>query len=521
VFAATDPVRLFAVAAVGVVLAGVLGRLTLHARRPAAVLLIGSCAVGVCSWGAPEVLVDASRYFTQAKHLEVYGLGHFLAEWGREIPAWTDLPLVPLLFGLVFRLLGESRIFIQAFTTLLFAASVLLTFKLGRELWDAEVGFAAGALLLSMPYLLTQVPGMMVDVPAMFFLTWALAAGVDALRRPGPGRILLAALAVSLAFFSKYSVWLLLSVLPVAWAVLRRGAPRALRTGLAVALISGSLVGAALLWNREVISAQIALLLEYQVPGLRRWGESYASTFLFQIHPFLTAAALLSVWRAVRRRDPKVALVCWPVLLLLALRVERIRYWIPVFPMLALMAAQGLQAVRPREVRSHVLFCTVVGSLLLAGTAYLPFLRGTSAANLKAAGEFLDALAGTQVEVYTPSPMTPEVNPAVSVPLLDLFTSKQLAYRYQPAPAPERVGRSPLRFTWTYRNPAYYQSAAAVDAAVVVISSDVADDPASWPEPLASRLAGHRLARRFAVTDGVFEHQTLVSVYRAEPPRGR
>ena len=521
VFAASDPVRLFALAGVGVVLAGVLGRLPLPGRRPGAVLLVTSYAVGACFWGEPEMLVDASRYFTQAKHLELYGFGHYLVEWGREIPAWTDLPLVPFLYGLIFRLLGESRLFIQAFTTLLFSASVLLTFRLGRELWDAEVGFTAGALLLSMPYLLTQVPGVLVDVPAMFFLTLALATAVEAFRHGGPGRILLAGIAVFLAFFSKYSVWLLLSVIPLAWMVLRRGAPGAARAGLGVALIAGALTGAALLWNRAVTTAQISLLLDYQAPGLRRWGESFASTFLFQLHPFLTAAALLSAWRAARLRDPRIALAWWPVLLLLALRVERIRYWIPLFPMLALMAAYGLQVIRSREVRNHLLACTVMGSLVVAGTGYLPFLRGTSAANLKAAGEYLDTLPETQVEVYTESPMAPEVNPAVSVPILDLFTAKEIVYRYDPVPAPERVERSPLRFTWAYRNPPSYQGIAGAGAAVVVISGDATGEPAPLTEPLASRLAGHRLARRFAATEGLFEHQTIVSVYRAEAPSPR
>jgi hypothetical protein len=518
VFATIDPAWLFALAGAGVVLAGALARLPAPGRRPAATLLVASYAVGATFWGAPEVLVDASRYFTAAKHLELYGLGHFLAEWGGEIPAWTDLPLVPLLYGLLFRLLGESRLFIQAFTTLLFSTSVVLTFRLGREFWDAEVGFAAGAMLLAMPYLLTQVAGMLVDVPAMFFLTLALAAAVDAFRRGGPVRILLAAIALVLACLSKYSVWLLLSAVPVAWLVLRRGAPRARRAGLALALISGSLLGAALLWKRGVVSAQMSLLMDYQAPGLRRWGESFASTFLFQVHPFVTAAALASAWRAIRQRAPRIAVAWWPVLLLLALRVERIRYWIPLFPMLALMAASGLQVIRSREARRHVLACAVAGSLLVAWAGYLPFLRATSAANLQAAGEFLDTLDEAQVEVFTPSRGTPEVNPAVSVPILDLFTSKELSYRYEPGRAPEGAGRSALRFTWAYRNPPWYQRATGAEAAVVVISGDA---PASWAASLADRLASHRLARRFEVDDGVFEHRTFVSVYRAEPPRPR
>src|SRR6266545_7493870 len=133
-FDGVSPARLYALVVAGIALAHLVARLPFPGRRPGAVLFISSYAIAACFWGEPEVIVDASRYFTQAKHLEVYGLHHFLTEWGRGIQAWTDLPLVPLLYGLVFKLFGESRICIQAFTTLLFAASVVLTHRIGKAL---------------------------------------------------------------------------------------------------------------------------------------------------------------------------------------------------------------------------------------------------------------------------------------------------------------------------------------------------------------------------------------------------
>ncbi|HEY7725742.1 MAG TPA: glycosyltransferase family 39 protein [Anaeromyxobacteraceae bacterium] len=515
---AGGPARLEVLAAAGIGLANLAAWLPFPGRRPGAVLFLSSYAVGAFFWGAPEVVVDASRYFTQAKHLETLGLGTFLAEWGRGIPAWTDLPLVPLLHGLVFRLAGESRIAIQAFTTLLFAGAVALTHRLGKALWDDEVGFAAGALLLGIPYLLTQVPAMLVDVPTMFFLTLALFAFTRALQRGGAPRILLASLAVFLAATSKYSTWPLLTALPVAWVVLRKeGAPGPLRIGLAVVSISGSLVAAALLLGREVFAGQLALLLGYQVPGLRRWGESLASTFLFQVHPFLTAAAILSVWIALRRRDRRIAVVLWPLLVLLLLRVNRIRYWIPAFPMLALLGAYGLQAVRIREVRRLVLTCAVASSLVVALSGYLPFLRGTSAMNLKAAGEYLDAIGESRVEVLTPPQPDSEVNPAVAVPLLDLYTSKELVYVYRDPPRSQAEGveRSALRFTWEYRNPGYYSAGRGGAETAIAVISDAAGGP--LPEGVEQRLSGHRLARVFAADEGVFRFKTMVAVYRAGP----
>lgn len=516
-FDGVNPLRLQALVAAGIVLANLAARLPFPPRRPGTVLFLSSYAVAACFWGEPEVVVDVARYFTQAKHLEVYGLRHFLAQWGTGISAWTDLPLVPLLYGLLFKLLGECRIYVQAFTTLLFAASVVLTYRVGKALWNDEVGFMGGALLLGIPYLLTQVPSMLVDVPTMFFLALALLAVIEALRHGGTARILLASLAVFLAFFSKYSAWLMLSVLPVTWAVHRRDGRRPAHTGALVALISGALVVAAVLWRHEVFSRQIALLAGYQAPGLRRWGESFVSTFLFQVHPFLTIAALASIWIAIRRREPKVLIIAWPMLLIVALQVRRARYAIPAFPTFALMAAYGLQAIRSRDARKLVVTCTVASSLVAALYGFLPFLRSTSAANLKMAGEYLDSIDEERVEVFTRPGTDSEVNPAISVPILDLFTTKKLIYRDERAPPPPRaqLEESSLRFTWDYENPAYYAANGAEGNTAIAVISGGTDEP--LPDHLAERLRGHRLARTFAAYEGVFQHRTLVDVYRAAP----
>jgi len=136
-------------------------------------------------WGMPETIVDAARYFTQAKHLAVYGPGFFLREWGGEIDAWTDLPLLPLLYGLIFKYAGEVRLYAQILNSLLFALTVTTTALLAAELWDREIGNLAGVLLLAVPYLFTQTPLLLVDVGAMAFLLLAAYLFLIALRRGG------------------------------------------------------------------------------------------------------------------------------------------------------------------------------------------------------------------------------------------------------------------------------------------------------------------------------------------------
>ena len=82
VFSDADVFRITPILVVGLLLATALARVPCPGRRPASVLFVISFAVGALSWAEPEVIVDTARYFTQAKHVELYGVGYFLAEWG-------------------------------------------------------------------------------------------------------------------------------------------------------------------------------------------------------------------------------------------------------------------------------------------------------------------------------------------------------------------------------------------------------------------------------------------------------
>lgn len=524
VFTDADLFRITPILVAGLLLAYVLTRIPVPRRRAASLLLAVSFSIGALTWAEPEVIVDVARYFTQAKHIERYGVAYFLAEWGGQIPVWTDLPLVPLLYGLIFSLLGENRIFIQAFTTLLFSGTVVLTYLIGKTLWDEAVGLHAGALLLGMPYLLAQVPLMLVDVPAMFFLTLAVFMTIQALDHRRTWLIALAALAVGLAGCTKYSTWPMLSVLPVIFLVRQWEGPRSLwlRAG-ALTTIAALLVGIVMYPIFDLIKGQLELLQSYQMPGLRRWEESFTSTFLFQIHPFIGGAALFSAYAALKRRDARYAIILWLPLLLVAMEIKRIRYLLPAFPMLALMASYGLREIRDGEVRKYAVLCIVASSVVITVFGFVPFSQKASAVNLKQAGEYLDSLGGESVEVIALPQLHALVNSAVSVPILDLFTSKRIVYRHDPvlAPAAETLSKSSLRFTWEYRSPSYYAAGAddRVDSAVVVISSDLHQ---SLPADVGKRLHDYRLSRVFNVSENIFGYRTIVKVYLpAQHPRSR
>lgn len=521
VFAPKDGGRLAFWLVVAVLAAHLAGATLLRWLQRGMFLGAGAFGVSMLLWPTPEVILDAARHIGQAKGIGLRAPAALLQGWGAAIPAWTDLPLVPVLYGSIFALFGEERVYLQALNSLLFAGTVLLTWQIGRTLWREEVGLMAAALLLGMPYLLVQVPLTLADVPTMFFVTLTTFATLVALRGGGWARIAFASAAIAFAFFSKFSAWLMLTILPVlALVEAHGGAPEVKRRVAAIAGGALLLIAPVLLAMGAVIGAQLALLREFQVPALGGWSESFASTLFFQSHPFIALAAAASLWLAWRARDSSYAVIAWLPMLMLVLGVRRARYLVPVMPMLALMAAYGLQAIRMVALRRHVVRCVVATSLAIVFCGFLPFLQTNSAANLQAAGAYLDSLDSETIEVVALPQRAARVNPEIVVPLLDLHTAKRLvADAARPSP-PAELASLPLRFTWEYRHPEFYARAnpAAEALPVAVIAGEPGSD---LPPPLAERLAQHRLAREFKVSENVFGYQTLVSVYLPEASHGR
>ncbi len=474
------------------------------------VLLTLALAAALPLMGMPEIMMDTSRYFTYAKYAEVYGLRYLWEEWGREIHPWTDLPLVPLIYGAMFSLLGESRTCVQLFNLLAFAGTVLLTSRLAELLFGRSAGFYAGLSLIAMPYLLIQVPQMLVDVATMFFLTLAIYTTLIALERGGTLRLGAAGISIALAFFSKYSTWMMLSVLLVAALLYaRRSAGTTMSRCAAIGGIAGAAILLVMLQKLGVFLEQLELLRSFQAPGLRRWGESYLSTFFFQVHPFVTLSALAALCLAIRERRSAVIIAVFPFLLILLLEIKRIRYTLPIFPMLAVLAGYTLSRL-PREPARLIAGYAAAFSFMLALFAYVPFIESLSVVNLREAGEFLNQLEAQEVEVLTWVPPGMSYNPNITIPMLDLFTQKRLVYVHvEVVPPPrEQILRSPIRFTWEYRLPPFYLGNSS-SGVVVVIQRQYT----GMPEEVERRVENLSLIARFNTSTRLFHFRTLVDVY--------
>jgi hypothetical protein len=508
--------RILCILAAALAVAYLISKTSILERHPAASLFFFSYCVSVLFWAEPEVIVDASRYFTAAKYIELYGVPYFAREWGRGIAVWTDMPAVPFFYGLIFRFFGETRLYIQIFNSFLFSGTVVLTYLTGRTLWDERTGMTAGLLLMGIPYLYSQVPLMLVDVPSMFFLTLSVYTFLMALDRGG-AMIAASSVAIFVTFYSKYSTWLMLTVLGVITAVyVWRGGTRRLQflyRGIAVGAVSAAMIGTVFIYKGHVFLEQMRLLISYQKPGLRRWGESFLSTFFFQIHPAITAAALYSLYCAYRKRDMKYLILLWLVTLIVALQIRRSRYIIMIFPMLVLAASYGLAQIRNREITRFIGLSIAAFSIVIAFFAYLPFLERISMANLKEAGEFLNSEGLREIEVAAAMPDDTVANPAVTVPILDLYTRGHICYRYRPEGFPGRdvIRTSPLRFTWEYRNPAYYSSDCTGGKDAFTVISDKTGE--GLPGNAGLQKGRYPRVRIFDTSENVFRFQTLVTVF--------
>ncbi len=481
-------------------------------------LFVVSFLISIPFWQTPEIIIDNARYFTQAKYVELYGVGYFFREWGQNIFAWTDLPLLPLIYGLAFKFFGEHRVAIQVLSSAFFAGTVAITYLLGKALWGPNHGITAAILLLGIPYLYTQIPLMMVDIPTMFFLTLAVLTSVLAIKEGGY-YIAIASVAIVLALFTKYSAWIFLSVVP--FAVFAQPQPYRrknifcmFKIGSAVAI----LILLALYWYYPILVEQLNVLLNYQWGALGRWQESNVSTFLFHVHPLISIAAFISLFIALKNRDNKFLIASWMLILVVLLDIQRIRYLVIVFPMLVLMAGYAVAEIPNIRLKQFMVCGVVLTSYAIALSMSTGFLQNTSASNLKSAGAFLDNIDVELVEVLVLPQQRSIVNPQIAVAALDYHTNKTLLYLdgEQPSHSSD-ISKSPVRFTWEYPIPDFYQNTHtndhAKDGTQKVLAVIYSDKEQIASSELQTGLKDYRLIKRFQAQTGVFKYKTLINLY--------
>jgi hypothetical protein len=256
----------------------------------------------------------------------------------------------------------------RAYTALFGAATVYLTYRLGRAAFGRGAGLLAAALLAVAPGAVYYADTVRVDVPMAFFATAALLAGLGVMRRGGRRDYLLAGLLTGVAVSTKETaVWL---VAPLAIAHLsnpRRAALIDARLGLmAAAIIAAGLAGTPYLLIRpDLVRAGLAaqegtygiLALPNPVDFLYRLGQNLAylawptqgGDWYVVPHAGLGLVPVLAAATGIRagwRERPRVQayLLAFPAVLLFFLARANVFYTrnlSAVLPIAAIEAAVG------------------------------------------------------------------------------------------------------------------------------------------------------------------------------------
>lgn len=302
-------------------------------------LFIAAFFISLFLWGMPEVNNDYRVYFDYAKTVEVNGL-QSVYPVGQSGSTYF---VMPVLDGYLFKLFGEGRLIIQILRTTLFALTAVVTYYIGKELWNKRVGLIAGILLLSFPYFISMSHLMLIDVPLAFFVTLSVFALIKARDSRKWFVILIPVLLLTL-FTKKTGVVYLGFLLPVVllalfikykWKILKIAAPvLAIVSLIAVIKFSDFLKG-------TVESLLHGQSIAYTSHGMY-WinPQYYLKSLPIVAGPIVTLLAFSSIILLLSRRDHRLLIpVAWMIIPIFIMVNPAFRHLIPAYPAYALAAA--------------------------------------------------------------------------------------------------------------------------------------------------------------------------------------
>jgi hypothetical protein len=152
---------------------------------PLLTLAAVALAIGVTFAIHQRTFMDEQASFAASRVVAERGVASFFANY-RDI-GWLGIqhpPLMPLVYGTAMRWLGVNVYVMRFLCLALTTGTVLLTYALGRELYDRETGFRSALFLMSFPLILRIGSAGMIDVPMVFFFSLAMWLSLRLLRAP-------------------------------------------------------------------------------------------------------------------------------------------------------------------------------------------------------------------------------------------------------------------------------------------------------------------------------------------------
>ncbi len=321
------------------------------------------------------------------------GLASFFAQYG-DLP-WLGMqhpPLIPVLGGYLMRILGKHRLAVRLISIFFLVGSLVITYQVGALFYGPQTGFFGMVLLLSFPLCWRLGSAAMLDAPGMFWFGLAVWMALNIPSAASPiGLAGGVGLVVGLGLLTRYT---LVVVYPVMLAFVLLGLISWQAFGMMV-LVSGLLFACWLIYAARlgVLGRQFDRLVIYsgQKPGesapqsrgrgllfrlglTRSWRmrirlESLVSRLPSALGPYNLAILALGLGQLISTPLPgDLVLLLWfgvPAVLFVVLLPDH-RYFLPVFPALALIMARGLNASA-----TCGLFPTLLALLFCLGNLYL------------------------------------------------------------------------------------------------------------------------------------------------------
>jgi 4-amino-4-deoxy-L-arabinose transferase-like glycosyltransferase len=113
-------------------------------------------------------------------------------------------PLFPIIFSLTLKLPGPDLFEMRLVSVFFLAGTLVVTYFLGRELYSRETGYLAAILLLSFPLVIRLSAAAIMDIPLAFFFSLAILLSVRLSRKPSYRLACAAGLVLGIGLLTKY-----------------------------------------------------------------------------------------------------------------------------------------------------------------------------------------------------------------------------------------------------------------------------------------------------------------------------
>lgn len=437
-----------------------LGGNKLGSRRHVPVLLAASILLIIPYIGSTQPETDFLYYYTAARHIQENGFFNGVKTLPK-VP-YRDIPLLPLAHAFVFKVVGESHVYSESIHRIAFILLGLSTYLLARKIIDPQAGFYAGMLVVTTPIILAQNHLIMQDIP----LTLLIVSSTYFAYKSMENRIysLPAFFCGVLAILMKISgVLYLASVgLPLTWMWINKGANRRKRfmAVLAAAAISSILLFSVIhqtptLKNR-LLERGRAISLTGNLQRFFKIGTHIpVSSIPFQIGFPQTLLFLAGSHALIKKRHPHLCLLAaWTVIPFLVLHDLRIRYQIPYFPAISIIAAYGLTQFNPR-IRGRIFMFSVTCMALITVSTTPAAADSYTFRNLQEAVAFSDSLPGKTLGVYNEFYL-PWMNELPLVSATDYYSDKEVYYLGDNGYKAKTGYQQRYRLLKAYANLSYY-----------------------------------------------------------------